>query len=98
VPEPAATGWCRNAIDRFVLTKLDERKIAPSPEADRYTLIKRLSYELIGLPPDPRDVDAFVNDPSADAYEAVVDRLLASPQFGERWGRDWLDKARYADS
>ena len=72
--------------------------IAPSPEADRYTLIKRLSYDLVGLPPEPAEVDAFVADQSPDAYEKLVDRLLDSPHFGERWGRHWLDMARYADS
>jgi mono/diheme cytochrome c family protein len=90
--------WVRNAIDRFVLAQLEARGVAPSPEADRYTLIKRLSYDLLGLPPNVEEVDAFVADTSADAYERLVDRLLDSPRFGERWGRHWLDKARYADS
>ncbi|MEX0704670.1 MAG: PSD1 and planctomycete cytochrome C domain-containing protein [Planctomycetales bacterium] len=100
-PEPPAVkraDWPRNDIDRFVLAKLEAAEIAPSPAADRYTLIKRLSYDLIGLPPTPAEVDAFVNDESPDAYEQLVDRLLASQHFGERWGRHWLDKARYADS
>lgn len=88
----------RNDIDRFVLARLAARGLKPSPAADRYTLIKRLSYDLIGLPPTPDEVDAFVNDTSPRAYEKLVDRLLASPHFGERWGRHWLDKARYADS
>ncbi len=87
-----------NEIDRFVQAGLEAKGIEPSPEADRYTLIKRLSYDLIGLPPNVEEVDEFVNDTSANAYEKVVDRLLASPHFGERWGRHWLDKARYADS
>ena len=87
-----------NEIDRFVRAGLEAKGIEPSPEADRHTLIKRLSYDLIGLPPGVEEVDAFVNDPEANAYEKVVDRLLASPHFGERWGRHWLDKARYADS
>lgn len=90
--------WVRGSIDRFVLSQLEARGIAPSPEADRYTLIKRLSYDLLGLPPSVAEVDAFVNDPSADAYERLVDRLLDSPRFGERFARHWLDKARYADS
>src|SRR5690606_4979271 len=85
-------------IDAFVLRRLGEERIDPSPEADRYTLIKRLYYELLGLPPEPAAVDGFVNDASADAYEKLVDQLLASPHFGERWGRHWLDLARYADS
>lgn len=87
-----------NVIDRFVRAGLEARGIEPSPEADRHTLIKRLSYDLIGLPPSVEEVDAFVSDGDANAYEKVVDRLLASPHFGERWGRHWLDKARYADS
>lgn len=87
-----------NEIDRFVQAGLETKGIEPSPEADRYTLIKRLSYDLIGLPPSVEEVDEFVKDSEANAYEKVVDRLLASPHFGERWGRHWLDKARYADS
>jgi mono/diheme cytochrome c family protein len=88
----------RNPVDAFVLARLEKEKIAPSPEADRPTLIRRLSLDLLGLPPTPAEVDAFVNDRSPDAYEKLVDRLLASPHFGERWGRHWLDLARYADS
>ncbi len=87
-----------NPIDAFVLAKLQEQGIAPSPVADRYTLIKRLSYDLLGLPPQPAAVAAFVQDNPPDAYERLVDELLRSPHFGERWGRHWLDKARYADS
>ncbi|MGH7201653.1 MAG: DUF1549 domain-containing protein, partial [Planctomycetaceae bacterium] len=79
--------WVRNPIDQFVLARLREAGIEPSPEADRYTLIKRLSYDLLGLPPTPEEVDAFVHDGSPNAYEALVDRLLRSPHFGERWGR-----------
>lgn len=88
----------RNPVDAFVLASLQEAGLAPSPAADRYTLIKRLYYDLIGLPPTPEAVDAFVNDDSPEAYARLVDDLLASPHFGERWGRHWLDKARYADS
>ena len=88
----------RNPIDAFVQAKLAEKKISPAPEADRYTLIKRLSYDLLGLPPTPSEVDAFVADKSPQAYEKLVDRMLASPHYGERWGRHWLDMARYADS
>lgn len=100
-PVPPAVknaAWVRGAIDRFVLARLEARGIAPSSEADRWTLIKRLSYDLLGLPPEPELVDAFVGDASAEAYEKLVDRLLESPHFGERWGRHWLDMARYADS
>jgi len=100
VPVPVVRDGRRvvNEIDRFVQAALENRGIAPSPIADRYTLIKRLSYDLIGLPPSVEEVDAFVDDNEANAYEKVVDRLLASPHFGERWARHWLDKARYADS
>ncbi|MBL9089770.1 MAG: PSD1 domain-containing protein [Planctomycetaceae bacterium] len=88
----------RNPIDSFVLAKLEAQKIAPSPEASRETQIKRLYFDLLGLLPKPEEVQAFVADKSPDAYEKLVDRLLASPHFGERWGRHWLDMARYADS
>ncbi|NBR85715.1 MAG: DUF1553 domain-containing protein [Verrucomicrobia bacterium] len=87
-----------NAIDAFVRARLVKEKLAPSPEADRPTLIRRLSLDLLGLPPRPEEVRAFVNDKSPNAYEKLVDRLLASPHFGERWARHWLDLARYADS
>jgi len=98
LPVVKQTGWVRHPIDRFVLARLEAKGIKPSPQADRATLIKRLYYDLVGLPPTPREVDQFVNDTSPEAYESLVDRLLASPHFGERWGRHWLDKARYADS
>jgi hypothetical protein len=88
----------RNAIDFFIRERLAKEKLEPSPEADRPTLIRRLSLDLTGLPPTPKEVDDFVNDSSGDAYERLVDRLLASPHYGERWGRHWLDAARYADS
>jgi mono/diheme cytochrome c family protein len=87
-----------NPIDNFILARLEKEGIAPSPEADRVTLVRRLSLDLLGLPPTPREVDDFVNDRSPDAYEKLVDRLLASPHYGERAGRWWLDQARYADS
>jgi hypothetical protein len=98
LPDVASSDWIKNEIDHFVLAKLETHKLQPSPRADRYILIKRLSYDLLGLPPSPKEVDAFVNDKSPDAYLKLVNRLLASPHFGERWGRHWLDKARYADS
>jgi len=98
-PPPSTTdAWVRNPIDNFVLARLQRERIVPSPEADPATLVKRLYYDLVGLPPTPSDVDAFVRKQDADAYEELVDRLLASPRFGERWGRHWLDMARYADS
>jgi hypothetical protein len=90
--------WVRNSIDRFVLARLEKEGLRPSPEADRITLIRRLSLDLVGLPPTIAEVDAFVADRDDDAYEKVVERLLASPHYGERWGRHWLDAARYADS
>src|SRR6478735_8202836 len=90
--------WPRTPIDNFVLAKLDAEKLKPSPEVDKITLLRRLSLDLIGLPPTPEEVDAFVADKSADAYTKQVERLLASAHYGERWGRQWLDAARYADS
>ncbi|MCI0459180.1 MAG: PSD1 and planctomycete cytochrome C domain-containing protein [Gemmataceae bacterium] len=90
--------WPRNPIDSFVLHRLEAHRLRPSPEADRYTLLRRLHLDLTGLPPSIEDADAFLRDASPDAYEKAVDRLLASPHFGERWGRHWLDLARYADS
>jgi mono/diheme cytochrome c family protein len=98
VPAVRSADWPRNPIDRFVLARLEREGVAPSPEADRATLIRRLSLDLLGLPPRPDEVDAFADDPRPDAYERLVDHLLASPHFGERWGRHWLDLARYADS
>ncbi len=88
----------RNEIDAFVLARLDQAKVKPSPEAARPVLLRRLSLDLTGLPPTPDEVNAFVSDPSPDAYERQVDRYLASPHFGEKWARQWLDIARYADS
>src|SRR6266446_6125560 len=90
--------WVRNDIDRFILAGLEGKGLRPSAEADRRTLIRRVSFDLIGLPPSPEEVEAFASDASPGAYERLVDRLLASPQYGERWGRHWLDLARYADS
>ena len=87
-----------HAVDAFLAAKRIEKKLVPSPEADRRTLIRRLSFDLIGLPPTPEEVAAYQADKSADAYDKLVDRLLASPRYGERWGRHWLDVARYADN
>jgi len=100
VPPPAVgtSGWVRNPIDNFVLARLEKEGLVPSPEAPRETLIRRLYLDLVGLPPSVAEVDAFVADTSDNAYEGVVDRLLASPHYGERWARPWLDLARYADS
>lgn len=98
VPRVKNAAWCRNPIDYFVLARLEKEGLQPSPEADRATLIRRLSLDLTGLPPTIQEVDDFVNDKSPNAYDKVVDRLLASPHYGERWARPWLDLARYADS
>jgi hypothetical protein len=97
-PEVQGAAWARTPIDRFILARLEAEGLPPSPEADRATLIKRLSIDLTGLPPTPAEVDAFVGDPDPAAYERLVDRLLASPHYGERMALPWLDAARYADS
>ena len=97
-PVVRRTDWPRNGIDAFVLSRLEREQVRPSPEADRATLLRRVYLDLIGLPPSPAVVAAFRSDNSPNAYERVVDRLLSSPGYGERWGRHWLDMARYADS
>ncbi len=97
-PKVSDSAWTRNAIDRFVLERLEKEGLKPSPEADKATLLARLSLDLIGLPPTIAEIDAFLADSSPNAYEKAVDRLLASPHYGERWGEHWLDAARYADS
>jgi cytochrome c553 len=98
LPPVRDAAWPRNEIDRFVLARLEKEGLTPSPEADRPTLIRRVTLDLTGLPPTPAEIDAFTADARPDAYERLVDRLLASPRYGERWGRHWLDLARYADS
>ena len=97
---PAVKGaaWARTPIDRFIAAKLEARSIAPGPPADKVTLLRRATFDLIGLPPTPAEVEAFLADRSPQAFATVVDRLLASPQYGERWGRHWLDLARFAES
>jgi hypothetical protein len=97
-PNVSQPQWCRTSIDRFILAKLEEQKISPGEEADRVTLIRRATFDLHGLPPTPVEIEAFVQDQSPDAYEALIDRLLASPRYGEHWGRHWLDLVRYAES
>ncbi len=97
VPEADAS-WVRTPIDAFIWAKQREKNLRPAPEADRRTLIRRLSYDLLGLPPSPEEADAFVNDAQPDAYERLVDRLLASPHYGERWARHWLDVVHYGDT
>ena len=98
--EPAVRGsdWVRNPIDRFILARLEKEKLRPSAEADKVTLLRRLHLDLTGLNPSPAEVDEFLADTRPDAYERRVEKLLASPHYGERWGRHWLDQARYADS
>jgi mono/diheme cytochrome c family protein len=98
LPKVTKSAWVRNPIDRFVLARLEREGLQPSPAAPREALIRRVTLDLIGLPPTPREVDAFLADRSPNAYEKLVDRLLASPHYGERWARPWLDLARYADS
>ncbi len=98
VPRVKNAAWVRNPIDAFVLARLEKEGLSPSPEAARETLIRRVSLDLTGLPPSIEEVDAFVADKSPGAYEKLVDRLLASPHYGERWARPWLDLARYADT
>ena len=98
IPVVRNPAWVRNPIDNFILAKLEQEKLPPSSEADRATLLRRVSLDLTGLPPTPQENEAFLADQSPQAYEKVVDRLLASPHYGERWGRHWLDAARYADS
>jgi len=98
LPAVKNAAWARNPIDRFILARLEKEGIAPSAEADRATLFRRANLDLTGLPPTPQEVDEFLRDTRPDAYERAVDRLLASPHFGEKWARYWLDLARYADS
>ena len=98
VPEVQNSSWPRNSIDFFILSKLEEAGLNPVPDADRRTLVRRLYFDLIGLPPTPEQVQDFVNDRSPDAVSKLVDQLLASPRFGERWGRHWLDVVRFAES
>ncbi len=98
--EPAVKNaeWCINPIDKFILARLEKENVKPSPAADRITLMRRLCLDLTGIPPAPTEIDDFLKDTKPDAYERLVDRLLASPHYGERWARHWLDYARYADS
>ena len=98
LPAVADAAWPRNPIDRFVAARLEREGLTPAPEADRATLVRRLALDLTGLPPTPAETEAFLADPAADAHERLVDRLLASPHYGERMAVDWLDAARYADT
>ncbi len=98
VPQVKDTAWVRTPVDAFILARLEAEHLTPAPPADKLTLLRRVYFDLTGLPPAPEDVRSFLADQSADAYEKLVDRLLASPRYGERWGRHWLDVVRYADT
>jgi hypothetical protein len=98
VPHVNDPAWVRSPLDSFVLARLESAGVRPAAEADRRTLVRRATFDLTGLPPSPEAVEAFVNDPDPDAYPKLIERLLASPAYGERWGRHWLDVVRYADS
>lgn len=98
LPSPGTTPWGNGAVDRFIYTQLEAASLKPSPQADRRTLIRRATLNLTGIPPTPEEVDRFEADSSPDAYPKLIDRLLNSPGYGERWGRHWLDVARYADT
>jgi mono/diheme cytochrome c family protein len=98
LPKVKNTAWAKSPMDLFVLAKLEEKGLKPAPSADKQTLIRRATFDLTGLPPTPAEIDAFIADKSPKAFEKVIDRLLASDAYGERWGRHWLDVARYADS
>ncbi len=97
-PEVANAGWIQTPVDRFILARLEAADLAPAPPADKRTLLRRVTFDLTGLPPTPAEIDAFLADDSPAAYETVVDRLLASPHYGERWARHWLDLVRYAET
>src|SRR6056297_2073868 len=98
VPDNSATEWCRNEIDRFVEHELSQNGLSPQPAASRRTLIRRLSFDLTGLPPTPKQIHEFLGDARDDAYEKLVDQLLESPRYGERWAQHWLDLARFAET
>ena len=98
IPAVRNEAWVRNPVDAFILARLEARGLKPAPPADRRTLLRRATFDLTGLPPTPQEVEEFLNDRSPDAWSRVIERLLASPAYGERWGRHWLDVARYSDS
>ncbi len=98
VPAVKNPSWVKTPIDAFILAALEAKQLTPAPPASKRELIRRATFDLTGLPPTPEEVAAFLNDAKPDAFARVVDRLLASPRYGERWGRHWLDVARYADS
>ena len=98
VPAVRGSTWVRNPIDAFILAKLEEKGLTPAPAADKTALVRRVYFDLIGLPPTPEQIDIFINDKSPDAYEKLIDQLLQSPHYGEKWGRHWLDLVRYAET
>lgn len=98
IPKVKTRGWVKTSIDPFLLATMEEQGVSPSPQADKLSLIRRATYDLTGLPPTPEEVDAFIADKAPDAFSKLVDRLLSSPHYGERWGRHWLDVVRYADT
>src|SRR5258708_2187502 len=98
VPDVKDSAWAKTPVDNFVLAILEQKGLKPNAPADKRTLIRRATFDLIGLPPTKEEVEAFLHDDSPDAFGKVVDRLLASPHYGERWGRHWLDVARYSDT
>ena len=98
LPEVSQPQWARNAIDLYVMSQLDAQGLQPSPEADTYTLVRRVYLDLLGRPPTPEEAERLVSNPSPDAYDTLVDHLLGSKEYGERWARVWLDLARYADT
>lgn len=98
VPATREAAWIANPIDSFVLAKLEAKGLHPSPAADRRTLVRRVTFDLTGLPPTPDEIQSFLNDQTANAYEKLIDRLLASPHYGEHWARHWLDVARFAET
>ena len=98
IPAVKDAAWAKSDVDRFLLASLEANNLKPVGDADKLTLIRRVTFDLTGLPPTPAEIDAFLKDESPKAFESVVDRLLASPAFGERWGRHWLDVARYGES
>ena len=99
VSPPVVQGkdWARGEVDQFILAKLEAQGMKPAPPADKRTLIRRITFDLTGLPPTPAEIDAFLADDAPDAFSRVIERLLASKAYGERWGRHWLDVVRYAD-
>src|SRR5437879_6971607 len=97
-PVPKAKARVKNPIDAFVLARLEQNQLAPAAPAGRVTLLRRACFDLTGLPPTPEQIESFMKDTRPDAYAALIERLLASPQYGERWGRHWLDVVRYADT